>query len=88
MPSSSQYNKLAAEGSATESNPGQESLRLRVRRAARQAESDIIREALERHRWNRKRTAAALQISYRSLMYKMKLCNLRDPDLFTEGQQN
>jgi transcriptional regulator with PAS, ATPase and Fis domain len=88
MPSSSQHNKPSTEDSETESNLGQESLRIRVRHAARQAESDIIREALERHRWNRRRTAAALQISYRSLMYKMKLCNLRDPGPLIEGQQN
>ena len=57
---------------------GQESLRVRVRDAVRQVESAIIREALDQHRWNRRRAAAALKISYRSLMYKMKTCNLRD----------
>jgi len=55
-----------------------ESLRKRVRHAVRQIESNIIREALDRHHWNRRRTAEALNISYRSLMYKMKACNLRD----------
>jgi DNA-binding NtrC family response regulator len=53
-------------------------LRERVRQAARQIESEIIIEALEQHRWNRRRAAEALKISYRSLMYKMKNCNLRD----------
>jgi DNA-binding NtrC family response regulator len=53
------------------------SLRERVRQATRQIESEIIIEALERHRWNRRRTAEALRISYRSLMYKMKNCDLR-----------
>jgi DNA-binding NtrC family response regulator len=57
---------------------GRESLRERVRQAARQIESEIIIEALEQHRWNRRRTAVALKISYRSLMYKMKNCNLRE----------
>jgi len=57
---------------------GRASLRERVRQAARQMESEIIMEALEQHRWNRRRTAEALRISYRSLMYKMKICNLRD----------
>lgn len=56
----------------------QESLRRRVRDAARQIESRIIREVLEQHHWNRRRTAEALKISYRSLMYKMKSCNLRE----------
>ncbi len=53
------------------------SLREKVRQAARQVESELIMEALERHRWNRRQTADALKISYRSLMYKMKICNLR-----------
>jgi DNA-binding NtrC family response regulator len=53
------------------------SLRERVRQATRQVESEIILEALEQHRWNRRRTAEALKISYRLLMYKMKSCNLR-----------
>lgn len=53
------------------------SLRERVRQAARQVESEIIIQALEQHRWNRRRAAEALKISYRSLMYKMKSCNLR-----------
>ena len=61
------------------SSPGvNTSLRERVRQAAKQVESKIIMEALEQHRWNRRRAAAALNISYRSLMYKMKSCQLRD----------
>jgi two-component system, NtrC family, response regulator AtoC len=54
------------------------SLRERVRQAAREIESGIIMQALEQHRWNRRRAAQTLNISYRSLMYKMKHCNLRD----------
>jgi transcriptional regulator with PAS, ATPase and Fis domain len=63
-----------------------ESLRVRVQHAARQVESRIIREVLEQHHWNRRRTAAALKISYRSLMYKMKTCNLRDASPIAEGK--
>ena len=59
------------------------SLRDAVREAKREAESEIIRAALEKHRWNRRRTAESLSISYRSLMYKMKDCNLRED---TNGQ--
>ena len=58
-------------------SPSGISLRERVRQATRQIESEIILEALEQHRWNRRRTAEALRISYRLLMYKMKSCNLR-----------
>ena len=57
--------------------PAGVSLRERVRLATRQIESALILEALEQHRWNRRRTAEALRISYRLLMYKMKSCNLR-----------
>ena len=61
------------------------SLRERMRQATRQIESEIIMEALELHRWNRRRTAQALQISYRSLMYKMKNCNLRGHSVSNPG---
>ena len=57
------------------------SLRERVRQATKQIEFEIILEALDQHRWNRRRTAEALGISYRLLMYKMKSCNLRDATL-------
>ena len=59
-------------------NSSSRSLRERVRQAAKQVESEIIIDALQHHRWNRRRAAEALNISYRSLMYKMKSCNLRD----------
>jgi two-component system response regulator AtoC len=59
-------------------SPSGASLRERVRDATMQIESEIILETLEQHRWNRRRTAEALKISYRLLMYKMKSCNLRD----------
>jgi DNA-binding NtrC family response regulator len=59
-------------------SPSDASLRERVRDATRRIEAEIIMEALERHRWNRRRTAEALRISYRLLMYKMRNCNLRD----------
>lgn len=47
-------------------------LREQVRLAARRAESEIIFRTLEQHRWNRRRAAKTLKISYRALMYKMK----------------
>jgi DNA-binding NtrC family response regulator len=65
-------------GSGTANSLASPSLRERVRQATKQIESEIILETLEQHRWNRRRTAEALRISYRLLMYKMKSCNLRD----------
>jgi DNA-binding NtrC family response regulator len=52
-------------------------LKEQVRRAARRLESELILRSLERHGWNRRRTAETLKISYRSLLYKMKDCNIR-----------
>jgi len=53
------------------------SLKEQVQGAARKLESEIILRTLERHHWNRRRAAQSLQVSYRSLLYKMKSCNLR-----------
>jgi transcriptional regulator with PAS, ATPase and Fis domain len=56
------------------------------RKAAQAAEHRAIRAALEVTRWNRRRAATLLNISYRSLLYKIKLAGLTDinqraPDL-------
>ena len=48
------------------------SLKTVARAASQQAERELIRQALERTRWNRKRAARELQISYKSLLYKIK----------------
>jgi two-component system, NtrC family, response regulator AtoC len=54
------------------------SLREAAFEARKRAEAQIILAALDQHRWNRRRAAEALKISYRSLMYKMKYCGLRN----------
>ena len=59
------------------SNGLQLSLKEQVRGASQKLETEIILRTLERHRWNRRRAAQSLRISYRSLLYKMKSCNLR-----------
>jgi DNA-binding NtrC family response regulator len=48
------------------------SLKMAARAASRRAERELIMQALERTRWNRKRAAQDLQISYKSLLYKIK----------------
>jgi two-component system, NtrC family, response regulator AtoC len=48
------------------------SLKTVARAASRQAEREMIMHALECTRWNRKRAAQELQISYKSLLYKIK----------------
>jgi len=53
-------------------NVGVPSLKVAARAASRQAERELIMKALERTRWNRKRAAQELQISYKSFLYKLK----------------
>ena len=48
------------------------SLKVASRAASKEAERELILQALERTRWNRKRAAQELQISYKSLLYKIK----------------
>lgn len=48
------------------------SLKAAARAASREVERQLILEVLARTRWNRKRAAQELQISYKSLLYKMK----------------
>ncbi len=48
------------------------SLKVAARAASRRTERELILKALERTRWNRKRAARDLQISYKSLLYKIK----------------
>lgn len=51
---------------------GNHSLKAAARAASREAERELILKALARTRWNRKRAAQELQISYKSLLYKLK----------------
>jgi len=48
------------------------SLKVAARAASREAERELIIKALSRTQWNRKRAAQDLQISYKSLLYKLK----------------
>lgn len=48
------------------------SLKTASRAASRQTERELILGALQRTKWNRKRAAQELQISYKSLLYKLK----------------
>lgn len=57
---------------------GGESLSLKqaARAASRQAERELILKVLSQTRWNRKRAAQELRISYKALLYKMKQIGL------------
>jgi two-component system response regulator AtoC len=52
------------------------SLKEAAREASRHAERELILKQLERTRWNRKRAARDLQISYKALLYKLKQLGL------------
>jgi two-component system response regulator AtoC len=53
-------------------NGSRVSLKQASRAASREAEKEIILRALTRTRWNRRRAAEELQISYKALLYKLK----------------
>ncbi len=48
------------------------SLKIAAKAASRERERELILDALQRTKWNRKRAAMELQISYKSLLYKIK----------------
>jgi DNA-binding NtrC family response regulator len=48
------------------------SLKQAARAASREAEKQLILQVLNRTRWNRRRAAQELQISYKALLYKLK----------------
>ena len=55
------------------SNHGERvSLKQAARAASREAEKELILKVLTRTRWNRRRAAQELQISYKALLYKLK----------------
>jgi two-component system response regulator AtoC len=60
------------------------SLKEASREASRHAERELILKQLERTRWNRKRTARDLQISYKALLYKLKQLGLDGSGSSTE----
>jgi len=55
------------------------SLKTAARAASRKAERELILKALEQTHWNRKRAARELQISYKSLLYKIKQIDVEEP---------
>ena len=57
------------------------SLKAAARAASREAERELILKALARTRWNRKRAAQELQISYKSLLYKLKQIGFADSEV-------
>jgi two-component system response regulator AtoC len=59
-------------------NGGGISLKAASRAASREAEKELILNTLTRTRWNRRRAAQELQISYKALLYKLKQIGYRE----------
>jgi Bacterial regulatory protein, Fis family. len=49
-----------------------------ARRAAMAAEKAVIKEVLEKVRWNRAEAARLLKISYKAMLYKIRQVGLDD----------
>jgi two-component system response regulator AtoC len=65
--------KKRAISSASDSGVGRGlPLRRIAKEAIRELERNVILEALRTHQWNRRKTAQALKISYRALIYKIQ----------------
>jgi two-component system, NtrC family, response regulator AtoC len=60
------------------SNGERISLKQASRAASREAEKELILKVLNRTRWNRRRAAQELQISYKALLYKLKQIGYQD----------
>ena len=54
------------------SSPGAVSLKELTKKAVRELEREAILKVLHANKWNRRRAACALNISYRALLYKLK----------------
>jgi two-component system, NtrC family, response regulator AtoC len=67
------------------SEPRGYSLKQAARTASREAEKELILKALAHTRWNRKRAAQELQISYKSLLYKLKQIGVQDTETEQRG---
>lgn len=65
---------------ATAAQSRESSLKAAARAASREAEKQLILDTLAKTRWNRKRAAQELQISYKSLLFKLKQIGLHDSD--------
>jgi two-component system, NtrC family, response regulator AtoC len=63
-------------GTAVAGN-GAVSLKRIAKEAVRAMERDLILQALRNNRWNRRKTAQALKISYRALIYKIRDAGLK-----------
>lgn len=62
----------AAAGSDARKEAASTCLKGLAKNAIREMERNVIMESLREHQWNRRKTAQALKISYRTLIYKIR----------------
>jgi two-component system response regulator AtoC len=74
------FQSVTAQSTLNGASPQRISLKQAARAASREAERELILKALERTRWNRKRAAKELQISYKALLYKLKQIGMGDSE--------
>ena len=79
-PRSTESPEVALERIVDEVDTGSGSVPLREigKRAARQAEREALRRVLYQTNWNRKKAAKILEVSYKTLLQKIKECGLTD----------
>ena len=63
------------------------SLKEVAKAASREAEKELILKVLNRMRWNRRKAALELQISYKALLYKLKQIGYVDTELAKFSQE-
>ena len=82
VPSAAAASSESANGSMARVNGNGESAGLHalIKEASVKAEREAIDEALVRFRWNRRKAAAYLKVSYKTLLNKMKECGISDPN--------
>lgn len=68
--------KYSTGSSAEEDDNGLLPLKVHTKRARQELERELILKALRQTNWNRKKAARMLQISYRALLYKVKMVGL------------
>jgi two-component system, NtrC family, response regulator AtoC len=54
------------------------------KRAAQEAEKEIIKATLQQTRWNRKEAAKLLRVSYKAILYKIQQYRLESVNEFDE----
>jgi two-component system response regulator AtoC len=62
------------------------SLKQAARTASRLAEKELILKVLQHTKWNRKKAAQELQISYKALLYKLKQIGVDDTAAWVKGE--